>query len=161
MDKPIEQNETGCCPRFNPKPWQEKEITFKDKMFLKDSVRSIFHIPINFGSVMVKNMDKIDKADALSPEVLILSDEKSLWKSDLYIAVSKEVPDAELVKLSGTYLTKAFEGSYSKTSKWVREMKDFVKTKGKEVKKLLFYYTTCPKCAKVYDKNYTVILAQV
>jgi hypothetical protein len=156
-----DQKETGCCPRFNPEPWQEKEITFKDKLFLKDSVRSIFHIPINFGSVMVKNMDKINKADALSPEVLILSDEKSMWKSDLYIAVNKEVRDAEMVKLSGTYLTKAFEGSYSNISKWTREMKDFIKAKGKEVKKLLFYYTTCPKCAKVYGKNYTVILAQV
>ena len=156
-----EQNETGCCPKFNPEPWQEKEITFKDKLFLKDSVRSIFHIPINFGSVMVRSMDKINKANALPPEVLTLSDEKSMWKSDLYIAVTKEVPEADMVKISGTYLTKAFEGSYSSTSKWIREMRNFVKAKGKEVKKLLFYYTTCPKCAKVYGENYTVILAEV
>ena len=161
MEKINEQEETGCCPRFNPEPWQEKEVTFKDKLFVKDAVRSIFHIPINFGSVMVRNMDKINRADALSPEVLILSDEKSLWKSDLYIAVNKEVPDAEIEKLSGTFLTKAFEGSYSSTSKWIREMQDFIKTKGKEAKKLYFYYTTCPKCAKVYGKNYTVILAQI
>jgi len=156
-----EQNEAGCCPKFNPEPWQEKEITFKDKLFLKDSVRSIFHIPINFGSVMVRSMDKINKANALPPEVLTLSDEKSMWKSDLYIAVTKEVPEADMVKISGTYLTKAFEGSYSSTSKWIREMRNFVKAKGKEVKKLLFYYTTCPKCAKVYGENYTVILAEV
>jgi hypothetical protein len=161
MEKINAQEETGCCPRFNPEPWQEKEVTFKDKLFVKDTVRSIFHIPINFGSVMVRNMDKINKADALSPEVLILSDEKSIWKSDLYIAVSKEVPDTKMIKLSGTFLTKAFEGSYSSTSKWIREMQDFIKTKGKEMKKLYFYYTTCPKCAKVYGKNYTVILAQI
>jgi len=24
-----------------------------------------------------------------------------------------------------------------------------------------FYYTTCPKCAKKYGKNYVVLLAQV
>jgi hypothetical protein len=161
MEKLEETAETGCCPKFNPEPWQEKEVTFKDKLFLKDSVRSILHIPINFGSVMVRNMDKITKADALSPEPLVLSDEKSMWKSDLYIAVSKDVPSAEMVKLSGTFLTKAFEGSYSSTSKWIREMKDFIQAKGKEAKKLYFYYTTCPKCAKVYGKNYTVILAQV
>jgi len=161
INKLYEQLETGCCLRFNPEPWQEKEVTFKDKLFLKDTVRSIFYIPINFGSVTGKNMQKITAVDALSPEPLLLSDEKSMWKSDLYIAVSKEVPEAEMVKLSGTFLTKAFEGPYSATSKWVRAMKDFVKTKGKEMKKLYFFYTTCPKCAKVYGKNYTVLLAEI
>ncbi|MFC1874865.1 hydrolase [Chloroflexota bacterium] len=161
MEKLNDQVETGCCPRFNPEPWQEKEVTFKDKLFLKDSVRSILHIPINFGSVMVKNMEKINKANAVSSEPLLLSDEKSMWKSDLYIAVDKDVPDAEMVKLSGTFLTKVFEGSYSNTSKWVRAMNDYIKARGKEAKKLYFYYTTCPKCAKVYGKNYTVVLAQV
>ena len=161
MEELNEQAETGCCPRFNPEPWQEKEVTFKDKLFIKDSVRSILHIPINFGSVMVKNMDKIAKADALAPEPLLLSDEKSMWKSDVYIAVSKEVPDAETIRLSGNFLTKVFEGPYSSTSKWVRAMNDFIKSKGKEAKKLYFFYTTCPKCAKVYGKNYTVLLAEV
>ncbi len=161
MEKLNEAAETGCCPRFNPEPWQEKEVTFKDKLFLKDSVRSILHIPINFGSVMVKNTEKITRADALSPEPLLLSDEKSMWKSDVYIAVSKEVPDAEMVRLSGNFLTKVFEGPYSGTSKWVRAMNDFIKSKGKEAKKLYFFYTTCPKCARVYGKNYTVLLAEV
>jgi len=161
MDKLYEQSETGCCPRFNPEPWQEKEITFKDRLFLKDHVRSFLHIPLSFGSVMTKNMEKIQKADALSPEPLVLSDETSLWGSDLYIAVSKEVPDAEMAKLSGTFLTKVFEGSYGNTSKWVRAMHDFTRSKDKEIKKLYFFYTTCPKCAKFYGENYTVLLAEV
>ncbi|GAF94959.1 unnamed protein product, partial [marine sediment metagenome] len=141
--------------------WQEKEVTFKDKLFLKDSVRSFLHIPINFGRVMTKNMAKIEAAGALSSEPLVLSDEKSMWQSDLYIAVTKEVPDAEMVKLSGTFLTKVFEGSYGNMSSWVRAMNDYIKSKGKEAKKLYFFYTTCPKCAKVYGKNYTVLLAEV
>ena len=29
------------------------------------------------------------------------------------------------------------------------------------LKKMFFYYTTCPKCAKAYGKNYVVLLAQV
>ncbi|MGE5758418.1 MAG: hydrolase [Sideroxydans sp.] len=29
------------------------------------------------------------------------------------------------------------------------------------MRKLYFYYTTCPKCAKKYGKNYVVILAEV
>ena len=79
MDKLYEQSETGCCPRFNPEPWDKKETSWQDKLFLKDHVRSFLHIPLNFGRVMVKNMERIKEFDALAPEPLMLSDEKSLW----------------------------------------------------------------------------------
>jgi hypothetical protein len=78
MDKLYEKAETGCCPRFNPAPWEGKEIKFKDRLFLKDHVRSIFHIPLNFGKVMVKNMERIKEAGALAGKPLMLSDEKSM-----------------------------------------------------------------------------------
>ena len=161
MNKLYEQSETGCCPRFNPEPWDEKEITWQDNLFIKDHVRSFFHIPLGFGKVMVKNMEMIKAADALAPQPLMLSDENSLWGRDLYIAVSKEVPEAENVRISGTFLTKVFEGPYKNIGKWVKEMKAYVKAKGREIKKMYFFYTTCPKCAKFYGKNYTVILAMV
>ena len=156
-----EQLETGCCPRFNPEPWDEKEVTYQDKLFLKDHVRSFLHIPLNMGRVMTKNMARIEEAGALAPEQLILSDEKSLWGSDIYIAVSKEVPGAEMARVPGTFLSKVFEGPYSQTGKWVKEMAAYVELRGKELKNLYFFYTTCPKCAKVYGKNYTVLLAAV
>ena len=161
MNKLYEQSETGCCPRFNPEPWDEKKVTWRNKLFIKDHVRSFLHIPIGFGKAMVKNMEMIQAADALAPTPLMLSDEKSLWGSDIYIAVSKEVPEAEAAIISGTFLTKVFEGPYSNTGRWVKEMKAYVKAKGKEIKKLYFFYTTCPACAKVYGKNYTVLLARV
>jgi len=161
MDKLDEQSETGCCPRFNPEPWDEKEVTFDSKLFLKDHVRSFLHIPLNFGKVMVKNMKMIEEAGALSPEPLLLSDDKSLWRSDIYIAVSKEIPKADMERISGTFLTKVFEGKYSQAGRWIKEMTDFVKSKGKEIKKTYLFYTTCPKCAKVYGKNHTVILAMI
>ena len=156
-----EQLDTGCCPRFNPEPWQDKEVTFEDRLFLKDSVRSFLHVPLNFGSVMTKNMAKIEAAGAKTAEPLVLSDEISMWKSDVYISVTREVPGAEMVRLSGTYLTKVFEGPYNGMSGWVKAMKQFAASRNKEIKKLYFFYTTCPKCAKVYGKNYTVLLAEV
>ena len=161
MDKLYENSETGCCPRFNPEPWDEKEITFKDKLFLKDHITSFMHIPLNFGKIMVKNMEKIQQADALSPEPVLLSDEKSLWGADIYIAVDKEVPDAQMVRISGTFHSKVFEGHYKNAGKWAKEMTDYVKSKAVQIKKMYFFYTTCPKCAKYYGKNYTVLLAQV
>ncbi len=44
--------------------------------------------------------------------------------------------------------------------KWAVEMKQYVENKGKQLLKLYFSYTTCPKCAKAYGKNYVVLFAQ-
>jgi len=35
------------------------------------------------------------------------------------------------------------------------------KTNGFTIKKWYMWYTTCPKCAKKYGKNYVVIICQV
>jgi len=156
-----EDSETGCCLRFDPEPWQNKKITWENKLFVKDRVRSFMHMPLNFGKVMVKNMEKIKKADALPEKPLMLSNECSLWSSELYIHVSREVPDSEMVKISGTFNTRVFEGSYKNMKNWIAEMEKFVDEQGEKTKKLYFFYTTCPRCAKHYGKNYTVILAQI
>jgi hypothetical protein len=66
-----------------------------------------------------------------------------------------------MATISGIFLSKVFEGHFSNIGKWIKEMQAFVATKGKPIRKLYFYYTTCPKCAKKYGKNYVVILAQV
>ena len=66
MNKLYEQSETGCCPRFNPEPWQEKEITWQNKLFIKDHIRSFLHIPLGFGKMIVRNMERIKSADALT-----------------------------------------------------------------------------------------------
>jgi len=161
MDNLYEKAETGCCPRFDPAPWDGKEIKFNNKLFLKDHFYSFFHIPLNFGNVMVRDMEKVKSADALPPKPLMLCDEKSLWGSDVYIAVSKEVPGAEMVRISGTFLSKVFEGDYKEAGRWAKEMQEHVKSKGKEMKGMYFFYTTCPACAKYYGKNYTVILAKI
>jgi len=161
MDKLYADSETGCCPRFNPEPWENKEIVWQDKLFLKDHVASFLHIPLNFGKIVVKNMEQIQKADALPPQPLMLSDEKSSWGCDIYIAVSKEVPGAEMAKISGRFLSKVFEGPFQNAGKWSKEMIEYVKSNGKQLKKMYFFYTTCPACAKAYGKNYVVILAEI
>jgi len=152
---------TGCCDPFDPEPWQDKEITWQDKIFVKDHVKSFLHIPLNFGQKVVKNMKLIDKAGAKPPYQLMLTDEKSLWGADIYINVAKDVPGAEMAKISGTFLTKVFEGPYQNAVKWAKEMEEYVKNKGQEIKKLYFSYTTCPKCAKAYGKNYVVLFARI
>jgi len=140
---------TGCCEPFNTEPWQDKEITWKDKLFVKDHVTSFLHVPVNMGAKIIKNLDLIEKAGAKSPYQLMLTDEKSLWGADIYIDVSKDVPGAQMDTISGTFLTKVFEGPYQNAGKWAN------------IKKLYFSYTTCPKCAKAYGKNYVILFAQI
>lgn len=152
---------TGCCEPFNPEPWQDKEIIWKDKLFVKDHITSFLHIPLNMGSKIVKNVELIEKASAKSPYQLMLTDEKSLWGADIYIDAAKGVPGAQMATITGTFLTKVFEGPYQNVGKWAQEMAQYVKSKGKELQKLYFSYTTCPKCAKAYGKNYVVLFAKV
>ena len=152
---------TGCCEIFDPEPWQDKEIVWSNKLFVKDHVANFFHIPLNFGQKVVRNISLIEKANAKASYQLMLTDEKSPWGSDMYIDVSRDVPGAQMTTISGTFLTKVFEGPYQNVGKWALEMKEYVKNQGKEFKKLYFSYTTCPKCAKAYGKNYVVIFAQI
>jgi hypothetical protein len=152
---------TGCCDLFNPEPWQEKEVTWKDKVFVKDHVTSFLHMPLNMGKKIVKNMKLIEKANAKALQQLMLTDEKSLWGADIYIDVSGDVSGAQMATLSGNFLTKVFEGPYQNAGKWAQEMEEYVKNKGKKLEKLYFSYTTCPKCAKAYGKNYVVLFAQI
>lgn len=152
---------TGCCDIFDPKPWEDKEIVWKDKLFVKDRVTSFLHIPLNMGKKIMKNMELIEKANAKAPYQLMLTDENSLWGADIYIDVSKIVSGAQMSTLSGKFLTKVFEGPYQMAGKWASEMKEYVQKKGRKLAKLYFSYTTCPKCAKAYGKNYVVLFAQV
>lgn len=152
---------TGCCPVFDPGPWDEKEVTWADKAFVVDRVRSVFHIPLNFGQVMRRNLELIEAAGAMPEEAIVLSDENSLWGAAVHIAVTKDVLGVRMTSLSGTFLAKVFEGPYRDMRRWIEEMKRHVDSQGRELKKLLFYYTTCPKCAKAYGRNYVVLLAQV
>jgi hypothetical protein len=63
--------------------------------------------------------------------------------------------------LSGTFLTKVFEGPFVEAPSWAAQMQAYVAGRGQTIQKLYFGYTTCPKCAKAYGKNYVVLFAKV
>jgi hypothetical protein len=152
---------TGCCPRFDPAPWNEKELVWHEKAFVKDHVRCLFHVPIAMGAHMTRNQRWIEAAQAAPEQSLVLCDDSSPWGSDLYIAVSRSVPGAQMATLSGTFLTKVYEGPYRNAGKWAADMRDYVARKQRQLQKLYFAYPTCPRCAKAYGKNYVVAFAQV
>ena len=98
-------------PAIHPGCVERKEFRWEGKLFLKDRVRCLFHIPLDFGKVMTRNMARISQAGALTPEApLVLSDHTSRWNMAVYIEVAREVSGAGHERLSGTFLSKVFEG---------------------------------------------------
>jgi len=155
-----DQNEE-CCPKFDPVPWDGKVLEWGNKKFIKGKVFTLFFMPVNFGSVIVKLMAKVKDAGAGTPENLCLSDHTSKWNMDLYLAVDKEIPGAENVTLSGRFFSKVYEGDFKETGKWCRDFENIAKERGMKIEKWYMWYTTCPKCAKKYGKNYTVVIGKI
>ncbi|MDD5693534.1 MAG: hypothetical protein PHU86_03635 [Patescibacteria group bacterium] len=157
--------EKVCCPKFNPIPWEDKEVVFENRMFIKDTMTQIMHMPLpgSFAKIIGRMWEKIENANAKPAEkdLLMLCYDPSPWKSEMYVSVTREVPDAENVTISGTFMTKVFDGPYNHVPKWIKAMDNYVADKGKKIQKYYFYYTTCPKCAKKYGHNYVVVFAQV
>ena len=154
-------NDETCCPRFDPEPWDGKTIIWQGKRFVQDRVTSLFHIPLNYGAVMSRMEAAIRAAGAKLEAPVMLTDENSLWGADVFVEAGRDVPGSKMVTVSGTFMCKVFEGPYSWIGRWVQEMKAWMGSKGRNFNKLYFYYTTCPKCAKKYGKNYVVLLAQI
>jgi hypothetical protein len=152
---------TGCCPPFDPSPYEDAEIRWDGKRFVKDHVTSFLHVPLDMGKRVTRNMTRIAAAGAEAKTQLMLTDERSAFGSDIYIAVDGEVPDAEMATLSGTFRTRVYDGPFRDAGKWTEDMKDWLESEGERLEHLYFAYTTCPACARAYGHNYVVLFAQV
>ena len=153
--------EKECCPKFDPAPWQERRVVLDGKKFVQDRVRSFLRIPLNFGAVMERNMAAIQAAGAEPANMIVLSDENSLWGADVYLEVSQDVPGLRMASIPGTFLAQAYEGPYRDIPKWIADLKRRIAGQGKTLRRLLFFYTTCPKCAQKYGRNYVVLFGQI
>jgi hypothetical protein len=160
MENQTKSNEI-CCPEFDPKPWDGHMHEWNEKLFIRDKVFTIFHMPMNFGAAMRRFDRKVTAAGAQMPDWLCLSDHTSMWNMDLYLCVDKNVAGAENMKLSGKYFSKVFEGPYKDAGKWQKEFASVLKDKNLKPGKTFTWYTTCPKCAKKFGKNYVVLFAEL
>lgn len=158
-----DKNETGCCAVPNIADWDNRQVEFENKPFIRMHTRSFLFMPLNMSKVMTDLHQTAEKAGAMMPpeRAMILSRDLSPWKAEQLYAVSQPIAGADNVSLSGTFLTKVFEGPFSDAKQWHSDMQSLAKTKGKTPKNTYFFYTTCPKCAKHYGKNYTIGLVEV
>ena len=156
-----EPEKFDCCPPFDPIPWDDKFIEWKDKRFIRDHVFTFFYMPINFGSVIRRLDRKVRNSGAVIQDWLCLSDHTSKWNMDLYLAVDRVVSGVENTSLSGKFYSKVYEGPFSDTGKWSKDYETHITSKGLKIKKWYMWYTTCPKCAKKYGKNYVAIVGEL
>ena len=155
-------NTTGCCPKFNPEGWDGADLHFEDKPFVTAKTRSIAHVPLNMGRVFSRVLGHIAEQGASDPpQTIVLSREVSAWEAEHLFAVNKPVAGETMTTLSGDFVTKVFEGPYQQAKAWHSEMEAIADKRGTPAKAVHFFYTTCPKCAKAYGKNYVVGVAQV
>jgi NMD protein affecting ribosome stability and mRNA decay len=54
-----------------------------------------------------------------------------------------------------------YEGPFRDTGKWCKDFENVLNAKKLKQNKMYMWYTTCPKCAKKYGKNYVAIVSQV
>ncbi len=157
----MEQKEQICCPRLDSGKWDEKNFDWKGKKFVKTRVFTLFYMPLNFGSVMKRMSKVVDGAGATFVDGLCLANHTSKWNMDLYLAVDKEIDGVDNVEMSGKFISKVYEGDFSKTGEWTKDFEAYAKSIDAKIEKMYMWYTTCPKCAKKYGKNYIVFIAKV
>ena len=154
-------NPTGCCPRFDPAGWDGQDLNFADKPFITARTKSVAHVPLDMAKAFRDTFAAIERAKARDPDdFLVLSRDRSAWSAEHLFAVARDVPGYPLVRLSGDYRTAVFEGPFKRVPQWAREVELRAHTRGKTIEDLYFFYTTCPKCAKAYGKNYEVAVSK-
>jgi hypothetical protein len=151
---------TGCCPPFDPAAWKDATVVWVDKPFVTDHVHCVLHVPLDMRQRVIKNQRWIDAAQARPEHPLMLSADTSPWGADLFMEVTGPVPGARMSTLSGTFSTRVYEGSYRQAGKWVADMRQRMAEQGQPIETIYFAYTTCPRCAKAYGKNYVILFAQ-
>ena len=81
---------------------------------------------------MMKQAETANKLEANREDILLLFSDPNPFKSEMYLAVTDEVQDASNTVLSGTYMTKVFDGKNSEIRKFFKEMDAYLSNLGKK-----------------------------
>jgi hypothetical protein len=153
--------EVVCCPRFDPRPWRDRTVRWAQRPFVRARVRCLWHVPLGFGAVMARTQAQLDRAGVRDPTGLTLCDASSPWHTELYVAVTRPLDGLDNVPISGTFVTDVSEGPYRHVGQRVRDLEARLRARGQPPLRILVWYTTCPKCAQRFGKNYMVLFAEV
>lgn len=154
-----------CCALFDPVKWDNIKHEWDRKVFLKDSLPEFLHIPLpgTYAKTIKRMWNMADRAGAAPArnDFLLLAHDPSAFKAELYMYVTREVPGAVNVRLSGTFYSKVFEANYGDVPKCLRKMDEFLASNDMVAVKHYINFPYCPKCAKKYGHNYVVVVTEV
>ncbi|NNK19013.1 MAG: hypothetical protein HKP49_07645 [Maribacter sp.] len=162
----MEQAIKECCPTFYPERWDEKIFNWDHKKFIKASVPTFFHIPLppmigKRVTTMMKMAEDSKKLSEDKEEILLLFNDPSAFKSDMYLSVTDTVSGAKNTTLSGTFVGKVFDGAYNAIPKFMKQMDAYLANQDKKASDYYVHYAYCPKCAKEAGHNFMVLFAKV
>lgn len=162
----MENENQECCPLFDVEKWDKKTINWDNKLFIKETIPTFFHIPFppSIGKKIMKMHHLAEKQDATIPDktnALILFRDPSAFKSEIYYAVVKEVEGANNTIISGEFVAGVFDGPFNNVPKYIKEMEQYLKGNGQTAKDFYVHYAYCPKCAKERGHNYMILFARV
>ncbi len=162
----MEKQNQECCPEFETEKWDKKTFNWENKLFLKETMSTFFHIPFppTIGKKVMKMHSLATQSKATIPdrkEALILFRDPSAFKSEIYYAVTREVNEANNTALSGSFAAMVFDGPYNSVPKYLKEMDKYLKETGQTAKDYYIHYAYCPKCAKESGHNYMILFALV
>jgi len=161
----LEENKE-CCPEFDPDKWDEKTFNWKNEAFIKESIPTLFHIPFPpmIGRKITKMWKMAEESKVTPPtkeDVLVLFADPHPFKSEIYLSVTGDVPNATNVRISGTFAAKVFDGPYNAIPKFIKEMDNYLSKQGQKSQKYYVHYAYCPRCAKKYGHNHMILFAEV
>ena len=162
----MKKGNNECCPTFHPEKWDEKTFNWDHKQFIKTSVPTLFHVPFPpmIGKKVTKMMKSAEGANRLSTnkeDILLLFTDPHPFKSELYLSVTGDVPNSNNTAISGTFMSKVFDGPYNAMPKFIKQMDAYLGKQQKKAGNYYVHYAYCPKCAKEAGHNYMVLFAEV
>lgn len=153
------------CPRFDPAPWDRKFFTWTDKRFIVETIPQLFHSPLpgGFRRAVERLWARATEQGAApdAADALFLAHDLSPWKSEIYLTVTKEVPAAHNVSLTGTFYSQVFDGPYNGVKGYLAALETSVAEAGRHATRYYFHFTSCPDCARKRGHNYILALAEL
>jgi hypothetical protein len=159
-----EQNDK-CCPEFKREKWDEKTHSWDKKPFILESIPTFFHIPFppmigKKVAKMCRLMEASGRAEKDKEEVLLLFRDPGAFKSEIYLSVTGPVKDAHNAEISGTFISKVFSGPYNAVPSFIRQMNEYLASRGNKAKDYYIHYAYCQKCAEKHG-NAMILFALV
>lgn len=138
-----------CCPEFEVSKWDKKREVWENRLFIKETMPTLFHMPFppTIGKKITKMYGQVEKAGAHLPDkadTLILFRDPSAFRSEIYYSVSKKVADSQNAELSGTFVSRVFDGKYNEVPKFIKEMDKYLKENGESASDYYIHYAYCP-----------------